>query len=110
MLFNKTFKRNKELQELNEILTFTIDKKKEQLTKLDETLERKKLDRKTGLTNATIKILDIYQDSGIRIPADILEELSYMRFTEEKDIFDYIENQRHFWTLENRKKPYRKVR
>ena len=110
MFFNKRLKRNKELEELNEFLTFTIDKKKEQLTKLDETLERKKLDRKTGLTNTTIKILDIYQDSGIRIPADILEELYYMRFTEEKDIFDYIENQRHFWTLENRKKPYRKVR
>lgn len=110
MFFNKRLKRNKELEELNEFLTFTIDKKKEQLTKLDETLERKTLDRQTGLTNATIKILDIYKDSGIRIPADILEELYYMRFTEEKDIFDYIENQRHFWTLENRKKPYRKVR
>ena len=110
MLLKKRIKRNKELQELDEFLTFTIEKKKEQLTRLDERVERKTLDRKTGLTHATIKILDIYQESGIRIPVDILEELSYMRFTEEKDTFNYIENQRHFWTLENRKKPYRKVR
>src|SRR5699024_2917932 len=110
MLFKKRLKHNKERQELDEFLTFTIEKKKEQLTMLDERVERKTLDRKTGLTHATIKILDIYQESDIRMPVDILEELSYMRFTEEKDIFDYIENQRHFWTLENRKKPYRKVR
>lgn len=110
MFFNKRHKRNQELRELDEFLTFTIEKKKEQLNRLDERVERKTVDRQVGLTNATIKVLDIYQDSGIRIPADILEELSYMRFIEEKDIFDYIENQRHFWTLENRKKPYRKVK
>lgn len=54
------------------------------------------------------RVLDIYERSNVRIPKDIIEELSYMNFDNEMDIFNYIENQRHYWKLENSKKPYKK--
>ena len=53
-------------------------------------------------------VLDEYEQSNIRIPADILEELSRNGFIDESDVRTFIENQRHHWKLENSKRVYKK--
>lgn len=54
-----------------------------------------------------LNVLDTYERSNIRIPADILEELARNGFTTETEVTDFIENQRHHWKLENSKKVYK---
>lgn len=73
-----------------------------------EIKENQRVDTSVSLSQIVIKVLDIYEESHIRIPADIIEDLSYMRFHDEKEVFTFIENQRNYWKLENTKKPYRK--
>src|SRR5690606_4863498 len=87
-----------------------IEMKQNMLSKLTSQIESNTVNKKVNLPEITNEILDIYKDSNIKIPADIIEELSYMRLTNEKEIFDYIENQRYYWKLENTKKPYKKVK
>lgn len=49
--------------------------------------------------------LDVYERSGIKLPLDIIEELTFVDFLKTKeDVMDYIENQRSNWKLENSKK------
>lgn len=62
----------------------------------------------TGLTATEENVLDIYEQSNIKIPLEILEELRYLQLDDEEEIFMYIENQRLHWKLENSKKPYRR--
>lgn len=109
-LNRKRITKKKELEQLLTFLTYTIEKKEQELTDLEKQLQSRAIDKTSNLTMLTVEVLDIYQESGIKIPLDILEELSYMRLDTKSDIFKYIENQRHFWTLENRKKPFREVK
>ena len=95
----------KRLQELDS----QIRTKQVQLNSLQNQVLSNTVDKKTSLPHGTNQVLDIYDESNIKIPLDIIEELSYMNFHSEKEVFDYIENQRNYWTLEHRKKPYRKV-
>lgn len=69
-----------------------------------EQLENTRVDKKTMLPHAVNSVLNRYDRSNIRIPSDIIEDLSYINFRDEKAIFDYIETQRHHWKLENTKK------
>lgn len=62
----------------------------------------------SGLTQLEERVLDIYVQSNIKIPFEIMEELRYLNLDSEDEIFNYIENQRLHWKLENSKKPYRK--
>lgn len=99
-----------ELEHQEQELTKSINAKKAQLSTINTAIESRAIDRKTNLTNNMVNVLDIYEDSHIRIPVDIIEDLAYMNIHADKDIMDYIENQRNYWKLENQKKPYRKVR
>ena len=56
------------------------------------------------------EVLDVYDQSNIKIPVDILEDMVVIIFDSEKEVFNYIENQRYYWKLENSKKPYKGVK
>lgn len=95
-------------QELN-LLQSKLIAKRTELNSIEQAIQNKTIDRKSNLSNVVNEVLNIYEESNIRIPLDIIEELQYMDLTNEKQVYEYIENQRNFWTLENRKKTYRKV-
>jgi hypothetical protein len=95
----------KELKEHN-ILDTKIHIKKHQLKELENELQTRKLDSSVMLTKLEIEVLNVYDDSNIRIPTDIIEDLSHMKLSDEKQILKFIESQRHYWKLENTKKPY----
>lgn len=59
------------------------------------------------LTNIEIDVLDCYDKSNIKIPTEIIEDLHSRKLSSHKEIFDFIENQRYFWKLENTKKVYK---
>jgi len=105
--------RETDLEELEleeEELEDSINAKTIQLTELNQGIEKQSINKDVRLSNIKVKILDIYEESHIQIPVDIVEELSNINLYEEKEIFDYIENQRNYWKLENQKKPFRKVK
>lgn len=102
-------KRNRLSQELMESqerlteLTYLIQQKENELNEISS---NKSINRFTITQN---KVLDLYEQSNIRLPLDILEDLSTQNLKTEKEIFDFIENQRNHWKLENQKKPYKKT-
>lgn len=102
-------KRNHLAQEIMESqerlaeLTYLIQQKENELNELSS---NKSINRFTITQN---KVLDLYEQSNIRLPLDILEDLSTQNLKTEKEIFDFIENQRNHWKLENQKKPYKKT-
>jgi ABC-type multidrug transport system fused ATPase/permease subunit len=104
-------KREKKKQQEQEELLFEIEDliilRTKELNEIIQNIERMQVNNKIGLTEQEIKVLDIYDKSNIRIPADIIEDLHNMKLKNEKDILDYIENQRHFWKWENTKKPFK---
>lgn len=107
-LFSK-FSDNKqaELEQQNDQLESQIELKQRQLSIIQEQIKSNTINRKISLTNAQIHVLDIYERSNIRIPADILEDMSQMCFKDEKHIQAFIESQRLAWKLENAKKPFK---
>lgn len=102
-------KRNHLAQEIMESqerlaeLTYLIQQKENELNELSS---NKPINRFTQSQN---RVLDLYEQSNIRLPLDILEDLSTQNLKTEKEIFDFIENQRNQWKLENQKKPYKKT-
>lgn len=101
--------RNEASQEINESyeilteLTYLIQQKENELNELPS---NNAINR---FTNTQNKVLDVYENSNIRLPYDILEDLAAQNLKTEKEIFDFIENQRNYWKLENQKKPYKKT-
>lgn len=85
-----------------------IETKEEYLISLDDRIHNTSLDRGTGLSYKQIEVLDKYERSNIRIPADILEELPYLTKLDEDETLEYIEQQRQHWKLENGKKVFKK--
>lgn len=67
------------------------------------------IDKATGLTTLETTVLDTYENSNIKIPVEIIEDLRYMKLKSEDEIFSFIENQRNHWKLENNKKLFRKT-
>lgn len=51
--------------------------------------------------------LDMYEQSNIRIPADIIEDASVLTFPSVKSALNFIETQRVGWKQENMKKVYK---
>lgn len=96
-------------QQLN-VLNSQVLMKRNELNELDQQIHHKTIDRKSNLPMMVNEVLDIYEESNIKVPLDIIEELQYMKFSNDKEVYDYIENQRTYWQLENRKKTYRKVK
>lgn len=92
-----------ESQERLAELTYLIQQKENELNELSS---NKPINRFTQSQN---RVLDLYEQSNIRLPLDILEDLVTQNLKTEKEIFDFIENQRLHWKLENQKKPYKKT-
>jgi len=99
--------KEKDLQQRCTVLDLQIAAKKQQLSELNEQINNRQIDRLTLLTESEIAVLDQYERSNIRIPADILEDMHAHGFNSQKEIFDYVENQRHQWKQENGKKLYK---
>lgn len=99
----------KEIKKETNLLEAKLIAKRTELNSIEQAIQNKSIDRKSNLSNVVNEVLNIYEESNIRIPLDIIEELQYMNLTNEKQVYEYIENQRNFWTLENRKKTFRKV-
>ena len=73
-------------------------------------LHQVKVDNVVKLPTMVNEVLDVYDQSNIKIPVDILEDMVVIIFDSEKEVFNYIENQRYYWKLENSKKPYKGVK
>jgi hypothetical protein len=97
-------KKTKELEKLEE----EIIRKKHLIHTLDQHIENQTIDRTVMLTKSEIAVLDLYDKSNIKIPIDIVEDLSTMKLDSETDIYNFIEIQRRYWKLENTKKVFRK--
>ena len=102
---NNSKPNNHELKQLDTM----IHEKRIELSQIEQQIKNKSYNRGNNLSNVVNEVLDIYEQSNIKIPLDIIEELQYMSLSDEKQVFEYIENQRNHWKLENNKKPYRKV-
>jgi hypothetical protein len=94
-----------EIERLNAVL----DAKYQELIELNKQIEMHQIDTNVSLTKNEVKALDIYEQSGIRIPSDIIEDMSAMRLNSVNEMVDYIEIQRSYWKLENTKKAFRRV-
>ena len=102
---NKTIlTQQKELTQLEN----TIQLKQKELSHLENKLDTIKspFSYSSQVTNA----LNLYQNSFIKLPADILEELSFFNdsFTSTTDVVTFIENQRNNWKIENTKRLLKK--
>ena len=111
LISNITKTRKKSYDENERILdelNSQVEIKQNKLLVIEQTIKNKIIDSAVSLTNIEIKALDVYDKTNIKIPADIIEDLHSLNLETEKEILDYIENQRYFWKLENTKKPYRR--
>ena len=105
----KTRKRSyDENERILDELNSQVELKQNTLLAIEQTIKNKIIDKSVSLTNIEIKSLDVYDKTNIKIPVDIIEDLHSLNLETEKEILDYIENQRYFWKLENTKKPYRR--
>ena len=59
------------------------------------------------LNKEQLTVIDLYYKINIRLPYDILEELTFYNSKDKKEIFQFIELQRNHWKLENSKKMYK---
>ena len=92
-----------ESQETLAELTYLIQQKENELNELPNN------NSINHFTQTQNKVLNLYDNSNIRLPYDILEDLSAQNLKTEKETFEFIENQRNYWKLENQKKPYKKT-
>jgi len=99
----------KEVKKEMNLLESKLIAKRTELHSLEQAIQNKTIDRKSNLSNIVNQVLDIYEQSNIKIPIDIIEELQFINLIDDKQVFDYIENQRNHWKLENNKKPYRRL-
>jgi hypothetical protein len=102
--WNNIEERANEITRLDAILSV----KYKELIELNNQIESHQLDTNVSLTKNEVKALDVYEQSGIRIPSDIIEDMSNMRLNSVSEIMDYIEIQRAYWKLENTKKAFRR--
>ena len=81
-----------------------------EIAKQRELLYQVRVDNVVKLPIMVNEVLNVYDQSNIKIPADILEDITVITFENAKEEFDFIENQRYYWKLENTKKPFKKVK
>lgn len=105
----KDEKFNTELEEYEKLLDM-IDDAEHRLENISDKILSKEINTTVNLTQNAIDVLNIYEQSHIRIPADIIEDLAEKNghSLSKEDIFNFIENQRQYWKLENTKKVYEK--
>ena len=99
-------KREKETELKN--LQKLIDQKTIELFNLRDRVENNKIDNTFNMTYLELEVLEIYENSNIRLPVEILEDLHLQKLEDYADIFKFIESQRKYWKLENSKVPFRK--
>lgn len=96
-------------QEEEKQLIQRIEAYKQQLNEQKQQYENNKINPIVNLSTIVNNVLDVYEQSNIQLPTNIIEQLSFMRFDDELDVLEYIEIQRNYWKLENTKKVYKKV-
>lgn len=72
----------------------------------DDEYQPTTINRDLNMRQSQINVLNHYEQSNIRIPVEIIEDLQYMDLLDEQEIHKFIENQRLYWKLENTKKPF----
>ena len=92
-----------------ERLQALIREKQKTLAEINEQIDNRTIVNNIQLSRVESAVLDLYDESNIRIPADIIEDLHYKKLSTEKEVMEYLENQRNFWKLENMKKLYKGV-
>lgn len=102
---NKTEKleHDREIERLQQL----IRQKQQILTEINEQINNRTIDNNIQLSHVESSVLDLYDESNIRIPVDIIEDLHHKKLSTEKEVMEYVENQRNFWKLENTKKLYK---
>jgi hypothetical protein len=87
-----------------------IDDAEQRLHAINNKIDSKQIDKTYNLTKNAIDVLDIYEQSHIKIPVDIIEELTEKNdwALSKDDVFNFIQNRRDYWKLENTKKVYEK--
>lgn len=103
----KAYTRNDKYKHLS-MLDKAIEQKTIELYELRDRVEHNQIDPSYNLTMLELEVLDIYVNSNIRIPTEILEDMHRQKLEDYADIFKYIETQRNYWKFENQKKPFKK--
>lgn len=101
----ETMKHERELQRLQTLIT----EKQKILAEINEQVDNRSIVNNIQLSRVESAVLDLYDESNIRIPVDIIEDLHHKKLSSEKEVMEYVENQRNFWKLENTKKLYKGV-
>lgn len=104
---NPSYKAKKQKESYLKLLEKQIDQKTIELFNLRERVEINRVDHNYNLTRLEMEVLNIYDNSNIRIPVEILEDLHNQKLEDYGDIFKYIESQRKYWKLENTKVPFK---
>lgn len=96
-----------ELEDYLDALHAEANALQQQINQMNQIAGDRQINNAVNLTNQEIQVLDQYERSGIKLPVDVIEQLHYMRLHNDKDMMDFIENQRKFWKLENSKPVYK---
>lgn len=94
----------KHLEQEEKKLEILIKSRQETLQRLENEIEYNTINNDYKLNNTTMEVLDMYEYSLIRVPVEIIEELSHLKLGDKDQIVNYIENQRGIWKLENSKR------
>jgi len=105
---NPTHRIKKDKEKTLKLLQNAIDQKSIELFNIRDRVENSKIDARYNLTRLEVRVLEIYDNSNIRVPVEIVEDLHLQQLEDEADIFKFIESQRKYWKLENSKVPFRK--
>ncbi|ACE96041.1 early protein [Bacillus phage TBA3] len=104
---NKKKQEARELEDYLEDLNKRVVQRTQILSELNEVISNRSIDKTVNLSACEVAVLDLYEQSNIRIPSDIIEDLVNQRLQSEQEVLNYIETQRTYWKLENQKKLYR---
>lgn len=66
------------------------------------------INKRYNMQTIVSNVLDDYDQSNIKLPADIYEDLSITPFTSEADVYTFIEQRRQVWKHETMKKPIKR--
>lgn len=91
-----------DMEQLNQIQNL-LQAKQNELRSVNAQINSLSIDNSQQLPNNVVDVLDIYEQNGVKVPMEIIEDLCYYKFDEADKIFNYIETQRKAWKLENTK-------
>lgn len=105
LILTKLIKSEETVEEtyLNE-LDHDIEHAEKYLESLKKQIATTELVKETNLTTLENAVVDMYEQSNIKLPLEIIEDTHHMKLTSKDDIISYIETQRDLWKKENSKK------